>query len=128
MFAVAMATKRQYLKQLESITRRLLELEKEVSVLLMADGHHLRLALDDLMTRQEGAEIMGVSLRQFDRICAKYNLQKIKRGQRTYYKRGDFIDRLFIRGNYLVPDEEGHYIRKGSRNQFDRLYKRFFEE
>ena len=38
MFAVTMATKRQYLGQLENITRRLLELEKEVSVLLMADG------------------------------------------------------------------------------------------
>lgn len=71
---------------------------------------------------------MGVSLRRYDRICAKYNRQEIKHGQRTYDKRGDFTGRFFIRGNYLVTYEEGHYIRKGSRNQFDWLYKRFFEE
>lgn len=37
--------------------------------LLMANGHFFRLALDDLMTRQEGANIMGISHRQFDCIC-----------------------------------------------------------
>lgn len=110
-----------YTKQLDKIYKELLKLEQRLSTLLKAEG---RSHLFMLMTRQEAAKFMGVSLRQFDRRCHDLNIEKVHTPKGVRIRKCD----LLVRCNLMTEFELDHLAHmrptKQAQNDFDKILAR----
>ena len=75
-------------KSLSEIQRCIVSLQTELDQLKLLDGN---LAKTILLSRQEAADFMGVSLRQCDRCCRKYGIPKFNTVEGVKIRRTDLM-------------------------------------
>ena len=64
----------EYKKIIDDIQVTITRLQQQLDMLRLMDKH---LVTSALMTRQEAADFIGESVRQFDRDCQRYGIEKI---------------------------------------------------
>ena len=105
MFASVMENKRtqkDYDAFLTDIVKRLLLLEKDIHILLIAHRQTVKFDFDRLISRKDAAAIFGYSVRHFDRICNSCHIKRIhvpnedKHGSRTFFRWGDQVHDVFV--------------------------------
>lgn len=108
MFAIVMATSKRLQKDyeafLEDIVRRMLILEKDIHILLIAHRKTIKFDFGRLLTRPDAAAFFGCSVRHLDRILAQCHVKKIHLpGSRqddentSFIRWGDLVDSIFVR-------------------------------
>ena len=137
MFATVMVNKRtqkDYDAFLTDIVKRLLLLEKDIHILLIAHRQTVKFDFARLISRKDAAAIFGYSVRQFDRICNSCHIKRIhvpnegKRGFRTFFRWGDLVHDVFVNSRYDIPLLGESRRRHKYSDEFERAYVEFFNE
>ncbi len=138
MFARTMATPKHIQKDykvfLEDILRRLLLLEKDIHILLIAHRKTVKFDFDRLLSRKDAAAIFGCSVRHLDRILAQCHIRKIHIEEpgspgkpKSYIRWGEIVDNWFVRNAYDLPVLKANGRRKYS-DEFEKAYLEYFNE
>ena len=119
---------------LEGIHRRLLLLEKDIHILLIAHRKTVRSDLDRLPSLKDTAAIFGCSVRHLDRILPQCHIRKIHIEEpgspgrpKSYIRWGDIVDNWFVRSTYDLPVLKANGRRKDS-DEFEKAYLEYFNE
>lgn len=119
---------------LEGIHRRLLLLEKDIHILLIAYRKTVRSDLDRLPSLKDTAAIFGCSVRHLDHILPQCHIRKIHIEEpgspgrpKSYIRWGDIADNRFVRSAYVLPALKADGRRKYS-DEFEKAYLEYFNE
>ena len=99
-------------KIIDDIQKSILTLQRRLDELRNLDDG---LAQTTLLPRQEAADFVGVSLRQFDRDCRRYGIEKIETLGGIRVRKSELMVLMGLRS----PDEPGAYRRHGSMVESD---------
>ena len=83
-----------YLERLDQLQRKYTSIDYRLSLLIEQETHNPGTSLHELFTREQAAEFLGVSPRQFDRIVMERKVPKYKPSlsyKRFYYYKGDLL-------------------------------------
>lgn len=87
-----------YIKRLDKIFKDLQKVERDLILLLKERRKMVQMGFDTLIMREDAANILGLSTRQFDRIASARKIPAYQTIYGTRYRMGDIIAYAQMRG------------------------------
>ena len=99
-------------KNIDDIQKSILALQRRLDELRTMDD---AIAQTTLLTRQEAADYVGVSLRQLDRDCKRYGIEKLDTIGGVRIRKSDLMILMGLTDPDTAPDRS--YRKHGHRNE-----------